>query len=151
MSTIFADKFKNTSGGNNVKVNQLSGIDTAGSITVQGEGTNTTNLQQGLCKAWVNFTGVSSTAERDSFNISGLTDEATARTTVSYTNNMGNTNYTGSYFQSGSTGTAVDSYNNQYAGAFTARTAGNCSVMSHGGSGAIDVANNDLLIFGDLA
>ena len=50
MSTIFADKFKNTSGGNNVKVNQLSGIDTAGSITVQGEGTATTNLQQGLTK-----------------------------------------------------------------------------------------------------
>ena len=40
---------------------------------------------------------------------------------------------------------------NAGAGAFTARTAGNCSVMSHGGSGAIDVANNDLLIFGDLS
>ena len=50
MSTIFADKFKNTSGGNNVKVNQLSGIDTAGSIAIQGEGTATTNVQQGLCK-----------------------------------------------------------------------------------------------------
>lgn len=34
MSTIFADKFKNTSGGNPVQINQLRGIDTAGSITV---------------------------------------------------------------------------------------------------------------------
>ena len=48
MSTIFADKFKNTSGGNPVQINQLRGIDTAGSITVQGEGTATTKLQQGL-------------------------------------------------------------------------------------------------------
>jgi len=150
-SQIKVDEIKNVAGQYEIKTNTFKGQTTAGSITVQGEGTATTNLQQGLCKAWVNFTGVSSTAERDSFNISGLTDEATARTTVSYTNNIGNANYTGSYFQSGSTAQAVDSYNNQYAGAFTARTAGNCSVMSHGGSGAIDVADNDLLIFGDLA
>ena len=51
MSTIFANNLKNISGGNNVNINQLSGIDTAGSITVQGEGTATTNLQQGLLKA----------------------------------------------------------------------------------------------------
>ena len=55
MSTIFADKFKNTSGGNNVRINQLSGIDTAGSVAVQGEGTATTNLQQGLAKSWTNI------------------------------------------------------------------------------------------------
>ena len=150
-SQIKVDEIKNVAGQYEIKTDTFKGQSTAGSVAVQGEGTATTNLQQGLCKAWVNFTGVSSTTERDSFNISGLTDEATARTTVSYTNNMGNTNYTGSYFQSGSTAQAVDSYNNQYAGAFTARTAGNCSVMSHGGSGAIDVADNDLLIFGDLA
>ena len=150
-SQIKVDEIKNVAGQYKIKTDTFEGQTTAGSITIQGEGTATTNLQQGLCKAWVNFTGISSTAERDSINISGLTDEATARTTVSYTNNMGNTNYTGSYFQSGSTAQAVDSYNNQYAGAFTARTAGNCSVMSHGGSGAIDVADNDLLIFGDLA
>ena len=150
-SQIKVDEIKNVAGQYEIKTNTFKGQTTAGSITVQGEGTATTNLQQGLCKAWVNFTGISSTAERDSLNISGLTDEATARTTVSYTNNIGNANYTGSYFQSGSTAQAVDSYNNQYAGAFTARTASNCSVMSHGGSGAIDVADNDLLIFGDLA
>ena len=150
-SQIKVDEIKNVANQYKIKTDTFEGQTPAGSITILGEGTATTNLQQGLCKAWVNFTGISSTAERDSINISGLTDEATARTTVSYTNNMGNTNYTGSYFQSGSTGTAVESYNNQYAGAFTARTAGNCSVMSHGGSGAIDVANNDLLIFGDLS
>ena len=54
MSTIFADKFKNTSGGNPVQINQLRGIDTAGSISVTGEGNSTTtNLQQGLVKTWL--------------------------------------------------------------------------------------------------
>ena len=50
MSTIFADKFKNTSGGNPVQVNQLRGIDTAGSITVQGEGTAKLIYNKGLLK-----------------------------------------------------------------------------------------------------
>ena len=94
MSTIFADKFKNTSGGNNVKVNQLSGIDTAGSITVQGEGTNTTNLQQGLCKSWVNFDGSESPlTNRDSFNVSSLVDNGTGNYDQVYTNNMSSANH----------------------------------------------------------
>mgnify|MGYP001357858656 CR=1 FL=1 len=93
MSTIFADKFKNTSGGNNVKVNQLSGIDTAGSITVQGEGTATTNLQQGLIKAWYQFDGTGTVNFRDSFNMSGTTDGGTGTYANAYTNNMSNTNY----------------------------------------------------------
>ena len=47
MSTIFADNFKNTSGGdpvniNEVKTDKLTGKTTAGSITIQGEGSATT-------------------------------------------------------------------------------------------------------------
>ena len=93
MSTIFADKFKNTSGGNNVKVNQLSGIDTAGSISVQGEGSNTTNLQQGLAKAWANYDCSGTASIRDNFNVTGLTDLATGYMTISLTNTMNNDDY----------------------------------------------------------
>ena len=92
MSTIFANKFKNTSGGNNVKVNQLSGIDTAGSITVQGEGTATTNLQQGLLKTW-SFFDVTTDDIHDSFNVASLTDTGSGSTTTAYTNNMASINY----------------------------------------------------------
>lgn len=88
MSTIFADKFKNTSGGNNVKVNQLSGIDTAGSITVQGEGTATTNLQQGLQKQWIDFNGSGTVAIVDSFNSASISDEGTGDYRVNLTNAM---------------------------------------------------------------
>ena len=97
MSTIFADKFKNTSGGNPVQINQLRGIDTAGSITVQGEGTATTNLQQGLCKTRGNIDGDASTAAlhsgSDSLNVGSITDVATGRYTVTMTNNFANAFY----------------------------------------------------------
>jgi len=57
-----------------LKTNTLTGTSTAGSIAVTGEGNSTTtNLQQGLCKAFINFNGSNMTT-RDSFNISGTTD-----------------------------------------------------------------------------
>ena len=94
MSTIFADKFKNTSGGNNVKVNQLSGIDTAGSITVQGEGTATTNLQQGLIKSWARVAGSASGAPATtSLNVSGTTDSGNGNYEVAYTANFSDGEY----------------------------------------------------------
>ena len=93
MSTIFADKFKNTSGGNPVQINQLRGIDTAGSIAIQGEGTATTNLQQGLAKAWNRFDGSAITTIADSFNNGSATDNGTGDYTFTFTNNMSNANY----------------------------------------------------------
>ena len=98
MSTIFANNLKNISGGNNVKVNQLSGIDTAGSILVTGEGNNiTTNLQQGLAKEWTlydqagNVHGANTIG--DSFNVATVTDVSTGHIDVNFTNNMGGTAY----------------------------------------------------------
>ena len=92
MSTIFADKFKNTSGGNPVQINQLKGIDTAGSITVQGEGTNTTNLQQGLFKHLLHY-NQQTPAIIKSFNTSSVTDDAAGEYIVTMTTAMGDINY----------------------------------------------------------
>jgi hypothetical protein len=133
-----------------VNASEVATLLTSAVINSEG-GAATTNIAQGLCKAWVNFTGVTTTAARDSVNISGLTDVATAKTTVAYTNNMGNTNYTGSYFQTGSTERLITSFNNHYTGGFGARTTSSCGVHSYIGTGAGDVADNDVLIFGDLA
>ena len=60
-----------------LKVDNITGRGSTGFTgSVKSEGGNTTtDLQQGLCKAWLNFTGLTTTAERDSFNISGLTDD----------------------------------------------------------------------------
>ena len=78
-----------------LKTNTLTGTSTAGSIAVTGEGNSTTtNLQQGLCKCWVNFDGsASAAASRDSFNVGSMTDVATGRHSANFTNNMANINY----------------------------------------------------------
>ena len=47
-SQIKVDEIKNVAGQYKIKTNVFEGQTTAGSITVQGEGTATTNLQQGL-------------------------------------------------------------------------------------------------------
>ena len=92
MSTIFANNLKNISGGNNVNINQLSGIDTAGSISVQSEGAATTNLQQGLCKAWSLFNH-STEVTLDSFNQSSAVDTSTGVFTWTVTNNFSSINW----------------------------------------------------------
>ena len=77
------------------KVNTLTGTTTAGSISVTGEGNSTTtNLQQGLCKAWVQFDGdATDAAARDSNNVGSMTDHSTGTYSVNFTNNMANDDY----------------------------------------------------------
>ncbi len=79
-----------------LKVDTLTGVTTAGSISVTGEGNSTTtNLQQGLAKSWCNFDGTAgSVSFSDSFNKSSITDDTTGAFTTAFTNNMGNANYT---------------------------------------------------------
>ena len=77
-----------------LKVDTLTGVTTAGSIVVTGEGNSTTtNLQQGLCKAWVNIDGTGTIASRDSFNVSGLVDNGTGDYTINFSVSMSDTNY----------------------------------------------------------
>jgi len=136
-----------------ILVNTLTGTSTAGSIAVTGEGNSTTtNLQQGLAKAWVNYTGITTTAARDSFNISSLTDAGTGQTyPISFTNNMGNDDYAGSYFQNSAAGTAYTNFSNQYVGGFGTFATGSFGNYAFGSSNDTDSANNYTVIIGDLA
>ena len=75
-----------------LKVDTITGVTTAGSISVTGEGNSTTtNLQQGLAKAWVE--GSNAAALTDSFNISGGTDNGTGDYSYAFSNNMGSASY----------------------------------------------------------
>jgi len=77
-----------------LKVDTITGVTTAGSISVTGEGNSTTtNLQQGLAKAWIKYNGTGTIAITDSFNVASITDETTGTTTVTFTGAMGNANY----------------------------------------------------------
>ena len=76
-----------------LKVDEITGVTTAGSITVTGEGNSTTtNLQQGLCKAWCFLDGYDA-AIHDSFNVSHETDEGVGAHQVSFTSNMNNVTF----------------------------------------------------------
>ena len=76
-----------------VTTDKLTGVSTAGSILVTGEGNSTTtNLQQGLAKAWMRYDQVTP-AVGDSLNNSSVTDVSTGRFTFNYSNNFGNANY----------------------------------------------------------
>ena len=93
-SQIKVDEIKNVAGQYKIKTNILEGQTTAnnmtinaGNITVKSEGTATTNLQQGLIKAWMDLNG-SSFGLRDSFNVSGATDNGGGNYTKSLTNNL---------------------------------------------------------------
>ena len=77
-----------------LKINTLTGVTTAGSIAVTAEGNSTTtNLQQGLCKGWMNLDGSGTKAIQDSFNVSGVTDNGTGEYTQTHTNAMNNALY----------------------------------------------------------
>jgi len=76
-----------------LKVNTLTGVTTAGSIVVTGEGNSTTtNLQQGLCKAWARIADENG-SYLDSFNTASLTDSAVGKAVVVFTTAMSNANY----------------------------------------------------------
>ncbi len=68
-----------------ILVNKLTGTSTAGSILVTGEGNSTTtNLQQGLAKAWAAF-GTDAVLD-DSLNASSATDNGVADFSLTATN-----------------------------------------------------------------
>tara|TARA_R110000772_G_scaffold264056_1_gene384357 strand:- start:43 stop:438 length:396 start_codon:yes stop_codon:yes gene_type:complete len=86
-----------------LNVDALVGNTSANAITVRGEGSATTSLQQGLAKSWVNFDGTGTPASRDSLNNSSITDSSTGNFTSNFTTNMANDDYS-AMVGTGSTG-----------------------------------------------
>ena len=73
-------------------IDTIQGKTTAGSINVRGEGSNNTNLQQGLAKVWCNINA--SIAVQDSLNIASITDHAgSGENSFNFTNAFGALNY----------------------------------------------------------
>jgi len=93
-----------------VNASEVATLLTSAVINSEG-GAVTTNIAQGLVKAWVNFNGTGTPAIQDSLNVSSLTDHGTGDYTVVIGNNMGNASY--SYLATASnweTGNSADSY-----------------------------------------
>jgi len=137
-----------------LKVDTLTGVTTAGSIVVTGEGNSTTtNLQQGLAKAWTHLNGSGTIAVQDSFNTSSATDRDTGRYEFNRTNNMVNLLYVcsgsaaGSNGDGGSTFVTGNFFDFQVQGPYST-SASSSGVADASFTDAAYVAN---IVHGDLA
>ena len=132
-----------------LKVDKFTGVTTAGSIDVTGEGNSTTtNLQQGLAKAWTNTQQASSYSTRDSFNLASITDGGTGKTGLTFTNAFANANYvmvSSSGGQNSTSNGAVYQYDQA-----TAKTTSAARVLLINTSGGIvDTPQVAVAFFGD--
>ena len=130
-------------------IDTIQGKTTAGSVNVRGEGSNNTNLQQGLAKAWLTMDGTGTAAIVDSFNIAGITDNNTGNHSYTYSNNIATTKHP-------VTGSVIGSTSNNYfsfaASNGTAQATTGSGVNTKHHSGATDDQNHvHILAHGDLA
>ena len=125
-------------------IDTIQGKTAAGSVNVRGEGSNNTNLQQGLAKSWMNLNGTGTIAVQDSLNVSSVSDGGTGIYVASFSSNMGNINYSGCVAGNGGT-----DYNAM--GRLTELAAGSCKMLMGYTGGYYDNADTSYIISGDLA
>jgi len=90
MSTVVLDTITGKSTATTITIGSTPVVSaSANSMTIRGEGSAQTSIQQGLAKAWAQIEG-DITGYFDSFNTSSLTDVSAGRPRVTYTSNMAN-------------------------------------------------------------
>ena len=130
-------------------------LQTSGQISGTAKSLDTDYVVNGSIKVWVNFDGsASGAASRDSFNVSGMTDNGTGDYTTSFSNAMANTNYVlldGSVDNSSSRGSHLCGTSNAHAtGSFRANY-GVTGDSSGDGNIPNDMTLNAQGFLGDLA
>ena len=94
MSKIVIDQIEGKANPTNITVGSTPVVSSSvNSMSIRGEGANTINIQQGLCKAWCEFKGTGTVQINNSFNFSSMSDVATGNYTLSFTNHMANAEY----------------------------------------------------------
>ena len=130
-----------------VKIDTIKGKTTAGSVTVQGENTNTTNLQQGLNKVW--FTLGMDAVQDDSFNCSSVDDDGTGDFGIHFTNAFSNALY------SSAQAVTVTALNDRMMIQSPSKTASVVEVRtlatSNGSGSEGNITHAEMQICGDLA
>jgi hypothetical protein len=118
---------------------------------IKATGETASRAVSGVAAAWANFTGVTTTALRDSFNVSSLTDVSTGNTSVALSSNMNNSDYSvsgaanhDSYFTD-----TLEPFS-YAASSFSVGTYSRGS-SSTGASGTLDLTYVNVTIHGDLA
>jgi len=133
-----------------LKVDTLTGVTTAGSIDVTGEGNSTTtNLQQGLCKAWCHLDLNTENTIDDSFNNSSITDSSTGRFLVTNSSAMASISYI-------ITASAWNGNNDEYGRMISPALARTTTIAKLAGTDSTnrtlqDYQDVDVMTHGDLA
>jgi len=95
MSEIILDTITGKSTATTITIGSTPVVSaSANSMTIRGEGSNQTSIQQGLLKAWGNFEASGTVGTNDSFNMSSLGDRGTGLFTVNVANDFANGNAT---------------------------------------------------------
>ena len=154
MSTIIVDTLTGKSTATTITIGSTPVVSaSANSMTIRGEGSNQTSIQQGLGKVWVNFNMANSTSIYDSFNIASLTDVQTGSSIQNFTTNMSNDDFA----QVEGTGDNGEQFNNSRAlGVASVNTAKTTSktILDTAGQTAnthYDFKENCIVVHGDLA
>jgi hypothetical protein len=94
MSTVILDTITGKSTATTITIGSTPVVSaSANSMTIRGEGTAQTSIQQGLAKAWVNLDGTGTIAISDSYNVSSLIDIGVGQYEVVFTNALSDANY----------------------------------------------------------
>jgi len=107
MSTLVTNTITGLSTAANITIGSTPVVSaSANSLTIRGEGSAQTSVQQGLAKHWTVFKGTDTFAAIDSFNQSAIADVSTGLHRTTFTSNFGSINYavTGSIIGSTSGG-----------------------------------------------
>ena len=106
MSTLVVDTLTGKSTSTTLTIGSTPVVSaSANSLTIRGEGSAQTSIQQGLAKFWIAMNGSGTPAVVDSFNVSTLTDVGTGNYKFDFSSNF---NAAKGYWTTGCMGHADD-------------------------------------------
>jgi hypothetical protein len=151
MSTVILDTITGKSTATTITIGSTPVVSaSANSMTIRGEGSNQTSIQQGLAKCWVNFQGQDTFSTRGSFNLASMTDNGVGDYTITINNDMGNNDYsiTATGYKPSADFGFITNNNQSY---FTTGTARIETVEHDGGHKQTEFDQSCVTIHGDLA
>tara|TARA_R110000822_G_scaffold304376_1_gene429489 strand:- start:37 stop:471 length:435 start_codon:yes stop_codon:yes gene_type:complete len=78
MSTVVLDTITGKSTATTITIGSTPVVSSsANSMTIRGEGSAQTSIQQGLCKSWCEVDSAATPASEASFNVASITDSGT--------------------------------------------------------------------------
>ena len=143
MSTLSVDTITGKSTATNITIGSTPVVSaSANSMTIRGEGSVQTSIQQGLAKCWVNANMSGTAGIYDSFNTASIVDNGTGNMTATISNDMANNDYSDVW--------GANTYHS--VGNNSDKATGECTSTFHGtDNSAADCSQVKVTIHGDLA